>query len=46
MLLPALLADSDVDLAALLAQMHRRAGEAAKTSPDGRVFPGRRLPDA
>ena len=34
-LLPALLADHDVDLAALLAQMHRRAEEAARAAPPG-----------
>jgi uncharacterized protein (DUF2249 family)/hemerythrin-like domain-containing protein len=34
-LLPALLTGDDVDLAALLAQMHRRAGEAAKTDRTG-----------
>ena len=34
-LLPALLADADVDLAALLGQMHHRAGEAAKPAPAG-----------
>ncbi|HEU5385674.1 MAG TPA: DUF2249 domain-containing protein, partial [Streptosporangiaceae bacterium] len=34
-LLPALLASDDVDLAALLAQMHRRAREAAKTDRTG-----------
>src|SRR5579875_2243 len=34
-LLPALLANDDVDLTALLAQMHRRAEEAAKTGRTG-----------
>jgi uncharacterized protein (DUF2249 family)/iron-sulfur cluster repair protein YtfE (RIC family) len=34
-LLPALLADHDVDLAALLAEMHRRTGEAGKAAHDG-----------
>jgi uncharacterized protein (DUF2249 family) len=34
-LLPSLLADSDVDLATLLAQMHRRAEKAAKAPPAG-----------
>jgi uncharacterized protein (DUF2249 family)/hemerythrin-like domain-containing protein len=36
-LLPALLANDDVDLAALLAQMHRRAEEAAKTGLTGKA---------
>ena len=36
-LLPALLANDDVDLAALLAQMHRRAEEAAKTGRTGKA---------
>jgi uncharacterized protein (DUF2249 family) len=36
-LLPALLASCDVDLAALLAQMHRRAGEATKTDKTGQT---------
>ncbi|MGH3195876.1 MAG: DUF2249 domain-containing protein [Streptosporangiaceae bacterium] len=35
LLLPALLADNDVDLAALLARMHRRAEEAAKAALAG-----------
>ena len=34
-LLPALLADHDVDLAALLAEMHRRTEEAGKAPPAG-----------
>jgi hypothetical protein len=38
-LLPALLADHDVVLAALLAQMHRRAEEAAKTAPPSDTTP-------
>jgi uncharacterized protein (DUF2249 family) len=36
-LLPALLASDDVDMAALLAQMHRRAGESAKTDKTGQT---------
>ena len=36
-LLPALLANDDMDLAALLAQMHRRAEEAAKTGRTGKT---------
>lgn len=36
-LLPALLANDDVDLAALLAQMHRRAEDAAKTGRTGKT---------
>jgi uncharacterized protein (DUF2249 family)/iron-sulfur cluster repair protein YtfE (RIC family) len=36
-LLPALLANDDVDLAALLAQMHRRAEDAAKTGRTGKM---------
>lgn len=41
-LLPALLASDDMDLAALLAQMHRRVEEAAKTDRTGRPPPGTR----
>jgi hypothetical protein len=41
-LLPALLASDDMDLAALLAQMHRCVEEAAKTDRTGRPPPGTR----